>query len=509
MEACAVFYFASYWPDNPMSTHRLNLLDFSNKSVATLHFTWFAFFLTFVMWFSLPPLKPLITASFDMTPQQWAALLTLNVALTIPARIVVGSLVDKFGPRAIYSALLIFSGLLLIAFASAQTFEQLALFRFLLGFVGAGFVIGIRLVSEWFPARQVGLAEGIYGGWGNFGAAAAGFTLPFLAIHVFGGDDGWRYAMGTAAIIAIIYGVAFYLSVRNTPKGSTYFKPKKSGGLEVSNRRDFIFYLTMNVPMYLILTVLAWKMSPADLGLLSQTTTYALYIVLLGLCAFQFSQIYRVNKEMLKKGSVAEHDKYEFKQVAILSWAYLATFGSEIAVVSVLPAFFMTTFAGLSVTQAAMLGGSFAFMNLLARPGGGWISDKFGRRFSMSIILAGVAAGYVLLSQIDADWPIYLAFVAVFTCSLFVQAGCGAVFAVVPLIKRRMTGQIAGLAGAYGNTGALFFLTMNTFIDIQTFFYMLASAAAIGVVFVQFLKEPKGHVVEVNDDGSLHQIEVS
>ena len=105
-----------------MSTHHLRLLDFSNKSVATLHFTWFAFFLTFVMWFSLPPLKPLITASFNMTPQQWAALLTLNVALTIPARIVVGSLVDKFGPRAIYSVLLIFSGILLIAFASAQTY---------------------------------------------------------------------------------------------------------------------------------------------------------------------------------------------------------------------------------------------------------------------------------------------------------------------------------------------------------------------------------------------------
>ena len=492
-----------------MNTHRLKLLDFSNKSVATLHFTWFAFFLTFVMWFSLPSLKPLITASIEMTPQQWAALLTLNVALTIPARIVVGSLVDKFGPRAIYSGLLIISGAVLIAFASAQTYEQLALFRFLLGFVGAGFVIGIRLVSEWFPARQVGLAEGIYGGWGNFGAAAAGFTLPFLAIHVFGGDDGWRYAMGTAATIAIIYGVCFYLTVRNTPKGSTYFKPKKSGGLEVSNRKDFIFYVMMNVPMYLILAVLAWKMSPTNLGLLSMGTTYILYVVLLALFAFQFSQIYRVNKDMLQKGSVAEHDKYEFKQVAILSWAYLATFGSEIAVVSVLPAFFMTTFAGLSVTQAAMLGGSFAFMNLVARPGGGWVSDKFGRRFSMTIILAGVTCGYMLLSQINASWPLYLAFLAVFICSLFVQAGCGAVFAVVPLIKRRMTGQIAGLAGAYGNVGALFFLTMNTFIDIQTFFYMLAITAAIGLVFVQFLKEPKGHVVEVNEDGSLHKIEVS
>ena len=65
-----------------MSTHRLNLLDFSNKSVATLHFTWFAFFLTFVMWFSLPSLKPLITASIVMTPQQWAELLASGGVLS-------------------------------------------------------------------------------------------------------------------------------------------------------------------------------------------------------------------------------------------------------------------------------------------------------------------------------------------------------------------------------------------------------------------------------------------
>ena len=36
----------------------------------------------------------------------------------------------------------------------------------LAGIVGAGFVIGIRMVAEWFPPKEIGLAEGIYGGWG-------------------------------------------------------------------------------------------------------------------------------------------------------------------------------------------------------------------------------------------------------------------------------------------------------------------------------------------------------
>jgi NNP family nitrate/nitrite transporter-like MFS transporter len=53
-------------------------------------------------------------------------------------------------------------------FAFAQNFEQAALSRFLLGFIGAGFVVGIHMVSEWFPVHELGTAEGIYGGWGKF-----------------------------------------------------------------------------------------------------------------------------------------------------------------------------------------------------------------------------------------------------------------------------------------------------------------------------------------------------
>ena len=492
-----------------MSSPNLNVLDFGKANVRLLHLTWFAFFLTFVVWFSLAPLKPLIMESFNLSLDQWKALLILNVALTIPARIVIGILVDKFGPRIVYSLLLMASGIMCIAFACAQTFEQLALFRFLLGFVGAGFVIGIRLVGEWFPARQVGLAEGIYGGWANFGSAAAAFTLPTVALVFFGGDDGWRYAIGSTGVMAMVYSVFFYLRARNTPKGSTYFKPKKSGGLEVSNRKDYFFYLAMNLPMYAILAVLAWKLSPAGVGLLSANTVLLMYAVLAGLCVFQFSQIHKVNKDMLKTGAVEPHQRFKFKQVAILSWAYFVTFGSELAVVSMLPAFFMETFEGMSLAIAGALGAVFAFMNLVARPGGGYLSDKFGRRKSMSVFILGLAIGYFVMSQVSGSWPIPLAVLAVMCCSFFVQAGEGAVFAIVPLVKRRMTGQIAGMAGAYGNVGAVTFLTAYSFVDAATFFMIIGACALVVFGVVQFLEEPEGHMAEVHDDGTIEKIELT
>src|SRR5690606_35680967 len=262
------------------------------------------------------------------------------------------------------------------------------------------------------------------------------------------------------------------------------------------NKKDFWFYVAMNVPMYIILGVLAWKLSPADIGLLSQSTTYVLYGVLVALFAFQFSQIYRVNKDMLKNG-VPEHDKYEFKQVAILNWSYFLTFGSELAIVSMLPAFFLETFTDLSLVQAGMLGAAFAFMNLIARPGGGWISDKFGRRRTMSIFIAGLAVGYLVLAQITGSWPLWAAVLMVMFCSFFVQGGEGAVFAMVPLIKRRMTGQIAGMAGAYGNVGGVTFLTIYSFVDASTFFLIIAASSLVVLVMVQWLTEPRGHMSEM------------
>ena len=491
-----------------MSTgSKIDLLNLRDGSVRTLHFAWLAFFVTFVVWFGHAPLLAYIRASFGLSDPEVKALLILNVALTIPARIVVGMLVDRYGPRAVYTGLLVASGLLAFAFAMADSFEQLALARLALGFVGAGFVIGIRLVGEWFPARQVGLAGGIYGGWGNFVSAVAAGSLPALALFV-GGDQGWRLAIAATGVVALLYAGIFYRSVRNTPKGSTYFKPRRSGGLEVTSRRDFYFYITMTVPMYLALAVLAWKLSPSGVGLLPPWAARGIYAGLAVLFGVQVSQIHRVNAEMLRAG-VPRIYRYSFRQVAILDVAYFVTFGSELAVVSMLPLFFLDTFDGIDPVRAGLLASAFACTNLVARPLGGWLSDRLGRKRTLTVLLSGLVAGYVVLAQIAPQWPILVAVLATIACSVFVQAGAGAVFAVVPLVRRRMTGQIAGMTGAYGNVGAVVYLTVLSFVGYSTFFLVIAASAVAVLLAVRFLDEPQGHTVEVREDGTVELIEVA
>ena len=488
------------------SSKNLNLFSFKDN-IKILHLTWFAFFLSFFVWFNHAPLLASIRETLGLSPQEVKTLLILNVALTIPARIIIGMLVDKLGPRIMYSALLAISSILCFGFAFAQDFEQMAMLRFLLGFVGAGFVIGIRMIAEWFPAKQVGLAEGIYGGWGNFGSAAAALSLPTIALYLGGEDNGWRYAIAMTGALTLVYSFIYYFSVSNTPKGSTYFKPKKTGAMEVSNKQDFFLYMIMNVPMYAALALLTWKLGPTNLKLLSAMVTYSIYGTLVILYIYQTLHIYRINRHVFEK-EVPEIDRYKFKQVAVLDLAYMVTFGSELAVVSMLPLFFLDTFE-LSKVTAGLLASGYAFMNLLARPGGGYISDKFGRRRTMLILISGLAIGYLLMSQIDSSWPVAIAVVVTMTCSFFVQSGEGAVFAMVPLVKRRMTGQIAGMAGAYGNVGAVTFLTVLSFVSPQIFFLVIAAAAilVLAVVFF-FLDEPKGEMAEVLPDGTVQMIEV-
>ncbi|GAL04749.1 nitrate/nitrite transporter [Photobacterium aphoticum] len=307
--------------------------------------------------------------------------------------------------------------------------------------------------------------------------------------------------------MSLCFAVVFYRNVEDTPKGATYFKPKTLGAMEVTSKGDFFLLLLMKIPMYGALALLTWKLSPSGVSLLSESMETGIYALLGAVYLYEVYKAWQVNKSVFVE-PVAEIHRYPFKQVAILNVLYFATFGSELAVVSMLPLFFSETFT-LSPVVAGMVASAYAFMNLMSRPGGGWLSDKFGRKPTLLILTAGLAAGYFLMGQVDSQWPVWLAVVAAMVCSFFVQSGEGAVFATVPLIKRRMTGQIAGMTGAYGNVGAVCYLTILSLVDYQTFFYVIAATAVVGFLTLLMMEEPKGQMAEVNEDGSITLIDVA
>jgi NNP family nitrate/nitrite transporter-like MFS transporter len=462
-----------------------------------LHLTWLAFFLTFVCWFNFAPFATTIGKELSLTPDQIKTLAICNLALTIPARIIIGMLLDRFGPRKTFSFILFFAVIPCLATAFSQNFTHLVISRLLMGIVGSGFVVGIRMVSEWFPPKDIGIAEGIYGGWGNFGAFAAEFSLPLLGLgtaFLAGGASNWRGAIAFSGIVTALYGLVYLRNVTDTPPGQVYRRPKRSGGMEVTSRKSFFAMLVMNFGLIFALGLLAWRLAQPALHFLNQGQMFVIWVLLGALYLYQSYKSWQVNREVVSGTKIySPAQRYQFRQVALLEFAYVVTFGSELAVVSMLPAFFETTFS-LDHVVAAMIASVYPVMNLFSRPSGGLISDKFGsRKWTMTAIAVGLGFSYLLAFKINSSWSIPAAVTVTIIAAYFAQAGCGATYGIVPLIKKEITGQISGNVGAYGNFGGVVFLTIFSLTSPSTLFATMGIAGLIcASCCAFFLQEPKG-----------------
>ncbi|SDU03277.1 MFS transporter [Halopseudomonas salegens] len=468
-----------------------DVFKWKNPEIRALHLTWIAFYISFFVWFGMAPLASSMLKSVNwLTPDDLKLFAIANVALTIPARVVVGMALDRWGPRRVFSVLLVVMALPALFFAFGDTRTQLLVARLILSSIGASFVVGIHMTAMWFKPRDIGFAEGFYAGWGNFGSAAAAMTLPAIAIHIFGGPEGWRWAIASSAMIMAAYGIYYWFAITDGPVGTVQHKPKKASAMEVSTWADMIKLIIWTIPMIGVLGILVWRIE--DLGYLSATGAAICYGAIVLVVLYQIVQILRVNVPLLKKG-VPEDDKYPFNSVVALNSTYFANFGAELAVVSMLPMFFELTW-GLTPTTAGLIAASFAFVNLVARPMGGLVSDRLGnRRFVMLAYMLGICVGFVFMGLLNEKWPLLIAIAVTVACSVFVQGAEGATFGIIPSIKRRITGQISGMAGAYGNVGAVCYLTLFTFVTPSQFFFIIAGGAFVSFIICFFLlKEPEG-----------------
>ncbi|MGF1616582.1 MAG: MFS transporter, partial [Acidimicrobiia bacterium] len=250
---------------------RPELIDFQQERIRVLHLTWIAFFISFYIWFNMAPLATTMLRDVGwMTEEHLRVLAIVNVALTIPARILVGALIDRFGPRLVFSGLLISMSIPTFIFAFGDTLAQLMISRLVLSTIGASFVVGIRMVAQWFPPKMIGRAEGFYAGWGNFGSAWAAITLPWLAISVFenrfGVEQGWRWALFVNGLVAFIYGFIYYAKVRDTPSGIPFVGVKKTQPMTVSSYGDLIQYLAWSLPIFGAMGLLAWRISSIEVS---------------------------------------------------------------------------------------------------------------------------------------------------------------------------------------------------------------------------------------------------
>src|SRR5690606_14898336 len=169
------------------------------------HMSWLAFFFCFFAWFGVAPLMPIIREDLGLTKEQVGNTIVASVLFTIVARLLVGWLCDKIGPRLTYTALLIICAFPVMGVGLSQSYESFILFRLFIGAVGASFVITQFHTSMMFSSNCVGTANATVAGWGNTGGGVTQIAMPlifsaFIALG-FSQSISWRLAMVVAGII--------------------------------------------------------------------------------------------------------------------------------------------------------------------------------------------------------------------------------------------------------------------------------------------------------------------
>ena len=327
-----------------------------------------SFAICFAVWGLISAFAPRFRETFHLTATQTAFLVAVPVLLGALLRIVTGMLADRFGGRTVFALLMILVAVPACTVPLVPSYEKLLCVAFFLGIAGSSFAVGVGFVSRWFPPEKQGGALGIYG-LGNIGQSAAVFLGPVLAVVV-----GWQNIFRGMAALLVIWGVAFLLLGRNSPK----------------------------------------TVQPSGLGAMLQL----------------------FSRERLSW---------------VLALFYFLTFGGFVAFSIYLPVLLNDQF-GLRPADAGLRTAGFVVLATLARPLGGWLSDKIGGARVLQTVFLGIIPFALLMS-----WPAMLPFtVGALGCAFLLGIGNGAVFKLVPQYFPKEVGTVTGLVGAMGGLGGFF-----------------------------------------------------
>ncbi|MEK7140782.1 MAG: MFS transporter, partial [Patescibacteria group bacterium] len=176
----------------------------------TLFSAFLYFDVSFMIWVLIGALGISISGDLGLTSAQKGTLVATPLLGGAFFRVIVGILVDRFGPKKIGIFTLTLSILpLLLGLLWADSFISLLIVGLLLGVAGASFAVALPLASRCYPPEHQGVAMGIAGA-GNSGSMIAILIAPFLA-----GFFGWHVVFGLALIPLLITLIVFVVFARD------------------------------------------------------------------------------------------------------------------------------------------------------------------------------------------------------------------------------------------------------------------------------------------------------
>ncbi|MEJ7738468.1 MAG: NarK family nitrate/nitrite MFS transporter [Chitinophagaceae bacterium] len=402
---------------------KLNIFSGKGLQMHTFHITWITFFFCFFGWFGIAPLMPIVREQLHLSKAQVGNITIASVSATILARLIIGRLCDTIGPRLSYTVLLVLGAIPVMCIGLSNSYESFLLFRFVIGIIGASFVITQFHTSMMFAPNIIGTANAVAGGWGNLGGGVTNLVMPLIAAAFVGlgyvdTANSWRYAMIVPGAILLIMAFVYYRYTKDTPRGNyseiqRETKEKKKGSFMVALKD----YRT-------------WILA------LAYAACFGIEITVDNVAAIYFVD--------------------NFNTSIIMAGALAGIFG------------FMNIFA-------RALGGIFS--DKVGRQYG-----LRGKGLLLGALLLLEGAGIILFAR-SGNLP--MAIFSMLLFALFLKMANGSTYSIVPFVNKDAIGSVSGIVGAGGNIGAMlvgFLFKSSNISYAEAFFYIGTGVALIGAI---------------------------
>jgi len=367
------------------------------------------------------------------------------------------------------------------------------------GFGGGAFASSMSGISFFFPKRQQGMALGLNAGIGNLGVSVTQLVLPLIAsVAAFGGSAiggkwimncGWFYVILLAAAAAPAWVFMNYM-------------PSHGSGSMLKNvvaylRLEGTGFIGAGVGVGLFIASNRW-VSTSPALIIVRVFLLAAIACIVTLASMWFMSTKEI-KEKLRTQSVIFKDKHTWA----MTWLYIMTFGSFIGYASAFPKLIQDVFGYLPngdpnphAPSAATYAWMGACVGSLARPVGGWLSDKWSGSVvthwgTIIEILSTVAVGVLVRVAGNSETPekFFAPFLIAFLV-LFASTGSsnGSTFRQMSVIyPPELAGPVLGWTSAVAAYGASVFPAcfaaglQGNFVDIVLFAFAGYYCTCLGV----------------------------
>merc|ERR1719498_1416532 len=320
------------------------------------------------------------------------------VSFDILTRFLLGSVIEKFGPRKTDCMLLLWGAAVVTLSAGVSNGHMLAAARFFVSALGSTFVVNQFWNSIMFNKSVVGTANATAGGWGNLGGGVTQLLMPtiYMVWH-----DGLSFDLSTSWRLSMMVPPVIYVTLAS-----------------------WIFFCSQDLPDS------PEQFTVANLGKVKRAGPLE-YLA----CLKDFN-------------------------VMLMIWQYGACFGCELVMNTVLALHFSDNF-DVKPAYAGAMAMTFGAMNLFARSLGGILSDWMNARWAMTgrlwahfISLFGQAAFLFLFGFMTKDLGVVAAILCLAVFSMFVNMAEGTSYGIVPYMIPSELAVVSAMVGAGGTLGA-------------------------------------------------------